>query len=119
MNGLPLLWLGRFATPVILAQSILWSGGIRWGYWILALLAIPVIFMVALQPSPAPLLAKSDHKAGRANELLVVLIVLFFFFYVGSEHAVSDWMASYSRGMVWRMKPAAYLTSYFLGCADD
>lgn len=115
MNGLHLFFgLGAFATPVILAQSIVWSGGIRWGYWILALLALPVILMVAFQSSPAPIAAKSDQKAGRADMLLVILIVFFFFFYVGAEHAVSDWMASYSRGMDLADEvQAAYLTSYF------
>jgi FHS family Na+ dependent glucose MFS transporter 1 len=115
MNGLHLFFgLGAFISPVILAQVIAKSGGIAWGYWILALLALPVLLSVILQSSPAPIAQKGDRQTGKANLLLVGLIIAFFFFYVGAEHAMGDWIASYARRMNLADEVnAAYLASFF------
>ncbi len=117
MNGLHFFFgLGAFIAPVILAQAIVWSGGIRWGYWILALLALPVLLGVASQPSPAPIAEKGKTQGGRVNRLLVILMVLFFFFYSGAEIAVGGWIASYTQAMGLADEVnAAYLTSFFWG----
>ena len=106
--------LGGFVAPVILAQVILRTGGIRWGYWSLALLALPVLMSLALQSSPAPLVKQGQAQAGQVNWPLVVLIVLFFFAYVGAERAIGDWIASYARATELADEVnAAYLTSFF------
>lgn len=117
MNGLHFFFgLGAFISPVFLAQSITRSGDIRWGLWALALLALPVMLAALSQASPQRLSRPDKPTAGKTNWLLLSLIVLFFFFFAGSEHAFSDWIASYARGMGLADEVgAAYLTSLFWG----
>ena len=117
MNGLHFFFgVGAFLAPVIVAASAAWTGGISWGYWTLALLALPVILFLALQPSPAPILKTDTGETGRSNPALVVLVAVFFFLYVGAEVGFGDWIFTYAlRLNLADEAQAAYLTSAFWG----
>jgi FHS family Na+ dependent glucose MFS transporter 1 len=117
MNGLHFFFgVGAFLAPVIVAQTAAWSGGISWGFWTLALLALPVILFLALQPSPAPILKTDAGETGRGNPLLVFLVAAFFFLYVGAEVGFGDWLFTYALKLNLADEvQAAYLTSAFWG----
>jgi FHS family Na+ dependent glucose MFS transporter 1 len=117
MNGLHFFFgVGAFLAPVIVAQLTDWTGGIQWGFWTLALLALPVILFLVMQPSPAPIVKSEKGEMGRSNPLLVVLVAVFFFLYVGSEVGFGDWVYTYALKLKLADEvQAAYLTSVFWG----
>jgi len=127
MNGLHFFFgVGAFLSPVIIAQAVTLTGGIRWGYWVLAVLLLPVVIFLARIPSPSgasddearnPTRAESQPRnTGSQHVRLVGLIALFFFLYVGAESSVGGWIATYAKttGMGDAVT-AAYLTSAFWG----
>jgi len=127
MNGLHFFFgVGAFLSPVIIAQAVTLTGGIRWGYWGLAVLVLPVAIWIARIPSPARISdddvrdpARSETRSrstGSQNPRLVGLIALFFFLYVGAESSFGGWIATYAKttGMGDAVT-AAYLTSAFWG----
>src|SRR5512136_380031 len=62
MNGLHFAWgLGAFLSPIIVAQAVLMSGDITWGYWALAVLMLPVT--VGLLRLPSPVAQASRHAS--------------------------------------------------------
>jgi FHS family Na+ dependent glucose MFS transporter 1 len=114
--------VGASLSPVIIAQAVTLTAGIRWAYWVLALLVLPVAVMIARLPSPAPPGADDDgagrHDGAhlRRNQRLVTLIALFFFLYVGVESGFGGWIATYAKAMgLGDTTTAAYLTSVFWG----
>lgn len=117
MNGLHFFFgLGAFFSPIIVAQAILWSGDIKWAYWMLALLMVPAFGLLVRMPSPARPAASHDTPAARANGLLVFLIVLFFFLYVGAEVSFGGWIYTYSVALnLGSATSAAYMASAFWG----
>lgn len=115
MNGLHFFFgVGAFISPIIIAQAVLATGGITWGYWILAILIAPLIFAVHKLPSPSRL-SSSTHIAGdHVNYVLVGLIVLFFFLYVSAEVGFAGWIFTYALKLgLTDETNAAYLTSTF------
>jgi len=122
MNGLHFFFgVGAFLSPVIIAQAVTLTGGIRWGYWGLATLLLPVAVFLAHIPSPSGASDDEAHNRVRAenrprNPRLVGLIALFFFLYVGAESSFGGWIATYAKttGMGDAVT-AAYLTSAFWG----
>ena len=125
MNGLHFFFgVGSFLSPLLVARTLIWSGGIHWTYWILALLLVPVAVWVARQPSPA---ARHERAATPGSEptvfsapgregLLVVLIALLLALYVGAEVAFGGWIYSYALAQgLGSVASAAYLTSAFWG----
>ena len=127
MNGLHLFFgVGAFLSPVIIAQAVMLTSGVRWGYWGLALLLVPVVVFLARIPSPSGASNGEGSKPARAesrlrntrlqNTRLVVLIALFFFLYVGAESSFGGWIATYAKAMgMGDAVTAAYLTSAFWG----
>ncbi len=120
MNGLHFFFgIGAFLSPILIAQMMLMSGGITWGYWLLAVLIMPIIMLLLRQPSP-PLQKMADHKdeahQGQVNYLLLGLIVLFFFLYVGVEMGFGGWIYTYltSTGLA-NITTAAYMTAAYWG----
>jgi MFS transporter, FHS family, Na+ dependent glucose transporter 1 len=117
MNGLHFFFgVGAFVSPIIIAQLVLKTGDIRIGYWVLALLALPVIFALLRFPSPTNVpVAGESHKA-KMNYGIVSLIVLFFLLYVGAEVSFGGWIYTYAfRQGMFNETTAAYLTSTFWG----
>jgi fucose permease len=117
MNGLHFFFgLGAFVAPIIIVQAGAFSGELRWAFWILALLILPISLWVLRQPSPTPQTVSKEKVAGEANGLLVFLIAVFFFLNVGAEAAYAGWVSTYSvTANLATGAMAGYLTSAFWG----
>ncbi len=117
MNGLHFFFgLGAFLSPVIFAQAILLSGGISWGYYLLAMLVLPVAVYTYLQPSPAHLGRGEGGTFAPLKTSLVLAISAFFALAVGLETAFGGWVTTYARQLnLGDAVSAAYLTAAFWG----
>jgi len=63
MNGLHFAFgLGAFLAPIVIAQAMLFSGGIRGAYWALALLMAPPLFWLWPLQSPLPLATRGERS---------------------------------------------------------
>jgi MFS transporter, FHS family, Na+ dependent glucose transporter 1 len=119
MNGLHFFFgLGAFLAPIFLAQAILQDGSIRWGFWGMALLMVPVAFWLLRLPSPRNQVPVEGESRARGDRLFVALIAVFFLLYVGAEVSFGGWVFSYTRAMglaegAAATAQAAYLTSAF------
>ena len=115
--------VGAFLSPVVVAQAVSWGGGMRWAFWTLALLMLPIgIYVMSVQSPESPLskqLTNSDDtvpKTVRKHSSLVALIAVFFFLYVGAETSFGGWIATYAKSLgLGDAVTAAYLTSAFWG----
>jgi fucose permease len=117
MNGLHFTFgIGALLSPIIVAQSIILTGGIQWAYWALAILIVPIAAWVFRMPSPPPQVLDKTEAIKPAQPVLVVLILLFFFLYVGGEVGFGGWIYTYaiSTGLGTETS-AAYLNSMFWG----
>ncbi|MBN1312848.1 MAG: MFS transporter, partial [Anaerolineae bacterium] len=118
MNGLHFFFgVGASASPIIIAQAISLSGGIAWGYWILALMAAPISLWLLRLPSPsARTFTPEERGARRPDYRLVVLAALLLFLYVGAEIAFGGWIFTYAVAhKLVTETGGAYLTSLFWG----
>jgi FHS family Na+ dependent glucose MFS transporter 1 len=117
MNALHFLFgLGAFFGPIIVAQTVLLSGGINLAYWVVAIILVPVIIWVLRVPSPTPKQQDEDTKLLRGEIVLIVLVSVFFFLHVGAELSFGDWIYTYSVSLgLASVTTAAYLTSAFWG----
>jgi len=117
MNGLHFFYgVGAFLSPLIFAQAILLSGGIAWGYRLLALLALPVALYTYLQPSPAHLGRAEDGSLAPLKVGLVLVICILFFLAVGLESGFGGWVYTYARQLnLGDAVTAAYLISAYWG----
>lgn len=117
MNALHFTFgLGAFLSPLVIAQAVAWSGGIRLGYWMLAIYVIPVLVWLARERSPLPEVEQDRHEAIHINWPLVGLIGLFMFLYVGVEVGFGGWIYTYAVSMGLASETSAFfLTSAFWG----
>ncbi len=117
MNGLHFFFgVGAFLAPLIIAQTMLATGTIRWPYWIVALLMLPGTIWLARAKSPERQLVPETEQGNTANALLVFLSALFLFMYVGAEISFGGWIYTYALKLgVATETAAAYLTSGFWG----
>lgn len=118
MNGLHLFFaVGAVIAPVFVAQSIVLTGQIRWAYWGIALLMLPVIIFLSRLPSPAiPTAVSNGENSRKADAALIVLMMAFFFINFGTEGAMGGWVFSYALAQgLGTETTAAYLTSIFWG----
>lgn len=117
MNGLHFFFgVGAFVSPIIIAQVLLRSDSVAWGYWILALLALPVLAWYLRLPSPSPAGQLQSGNPSRVDWRLVILIALFLGLYVGAEVSFGGWIYSYAVALDLASEAtAAYLTSAFWG----
>jgi FHS family Na+ dependent glucose MFS transporter 1 len=117
MNALHLFFgLGAMICPLILARMIQRTGGIRWGYWLIAALAIPIALLLLPQDSPRPAQIVKDRSAHAGRILLPLLITAFFFFHVAAESSYGAWIYTYSiTKKLADEVSAGYLTSTFWG----
>jgi len=117
MNGLHFAFgLGSFFTPIIISQMALLSGNITWGYWVVAILLVPMVIWLLRIPSPTYIPASPENTAKTTNTLLIVLMVIFFALYVGSEVSFGGWVYNYAVAMkLMNATTAALATSWFWG----
>ena len=118
MNSLHFFFgLGAFLSPIIIAQTMLATdGGIRLGYWVLALMVLPAIFLFLRFPS-LPIRHRDTAVANsKANTPLILLVAAFLFLYVGAEVSYGGWVYTYATTLgLSNTTSAAYLTSFFWG----
>lgn len=116
MNALHFFYgLGAFIGPLIVAQTVLRTGDVRWAYWGIALLALPAIAWNLLMPSPARRIADAAGVAVSFNSRLVVLFSAFFFLIVSAESGFADWISPYAMAQGLSQVNAAYVASAFWG----
>lgn len=119
MNALHFFFgLGAFLSPIVIAQTVLATDGIRWAYWLLAIYTIPVAISLLRLNSPRHE-ADDEHgerKAVPVNWRLTGLVMLFMCVYVGAEVGVGGWLYTYAVEMgLADTVSAAYLTSVYWG----
>lgn len=126
MNALHFFFgVGAFLSPIIIAQAVRFTGGIRWAYWVLAILIVPVAVLLLRLSSPqgeggdrseSPDGGAAARIAPRRDLQLVLMVALFFFLYVGAEGSFGGWIATYAQATgIGDAETAAYLTSAFWG----
>lgn len=117
MNALHFFFgLGAFFSPLIVAQTIRWSGDITWAYWLLALLLLPVLLWFLRLPSPPLRHATQEEATEPINYLLIGILIVFFFLFVGVEVSYSGWIYTYAITTdLANETSAAYLNSIFWG----
>lgn len=117
MNALHFFFgLGAFLSPIIIAQALLYTEGILWGYWILSLLIVPVSIWVLRLPSPSLSGQTDDELPAVVNKSMLALFAFFFFLFVAGEISFAGWIASYAEAMnLASAAEAAYLTAGFFG----
>lgn len=117
MNALHLFYgIGAFLAPIVIAQAKLISGGITWGYWIIALFLIPSIIQLMFISSPVAK-RKADALGSEIDAgQLIFLMVFFLFCYSSLANIFGGWVFSYSlESNLANETGAAYLTSTFWG----
>lgn len=119
MNAMHLMFgVGAILSPLLVAQTLKMTGEIRWAYWGIALLGIPLSLLIFSLPSPE-IPAKENGENGEMQHgqmTLIWLFVLLFVLYVGGEVGFSNWVYTYATktGLANSIQ-AAYLTSLFWG----
>lgn len=119
MNALHLFFgMGAFLSPIVIAQAISFTAGIRWAYWALALIVVPLALWLLRLPSPRHEAAhvSGTRQAVKVNWRLTGLVMLFMCVYVGAEVGIGGWLYTYAmeRGLA-TATSAAYLTSVYWG----
>jgi MFS transporter, FHS family, Na+ dependent glucose transporter 1 len=120
MNGLHFCFgLGAFLSPVLVAQLVGVSGGYRYAYGSLAIIAaLAGLRLLTLAASPQPPHHRDQDtrevSQGRIHTPLVIAAALFLFFYVGAEISFGGWVYTYAVTLkLASAAEAAYLTSGF------
>jgi FHS family Na+ dependent glucose MFS transporter 1 len=117
MNALHLAFgAGAFLCPLIMAQAVRLTGGIRWEYWSLAILVVPVgSFLLRLAPFRGRHVS-SSAGGGRSWALGIVLVSALIFLNVAAEAGYGSWVYTYAlRRRLADTVSAAYLVSVFWG----
>ena len=127
MNGLHFFYgLGALISPLIIAQAALTYGRSAWALWLIALLLLPVAFVLLRLPSPpapetvAPFesgaSASMQRESNRKRWLIIFLFVLFFLTAMGAEQSFGGWIYTFAVSADLATVPAAaLLTSAFWG----
>jgi FHS family Na+ dependent glucose MFS transporter 1 len=117
LNALHMFYgVGTFLAPVIIAQAVLISGSINWGYWVIAAFVIlPALQLFSLPSQPIPT-KKPGINAAQSKGFLVFLAALFIFCYSSFANIFGGWIFSYVvRLGLTSEANAAYITSMFWG----
>lgn len=106
--------VGTFLAPVFLAQSMAWTGSIRVGYAVLAILTLPVAVLAVSRPSPQRHATSGVEE--QPDRLLVGLTVAFLILYVAAEVGFGNWIYTFAleQGVADEVS-AGYLTSAYWG----
>ena len=116
MNALHFFFgIGTFFAPIMIAQSVLHSGEINWGFYTLALIMMPVVIWLIRTPSLTHP-KTSAESVKRGNTKILVLIMAFLIMYVGAEVGFGGWVYTYAlEGNLATVASGAYLTSAYWG----
>lgn len=117
MNGLHLFFaIGAFLSPLLIAWAILLTNNFGWGYWLLALLLLPVAFRLLPLPNPQPIVSRAEHASVRPNYFLLLLFVLMFVAISGAEASFGGWIFTYGvKTNLLTAEAASVLNSAFWG----
>ena len=117
LNGLHFIWgVGASLSPILMAQTMIRSGGITVGYIFLACLTLPVFFWLVRLPSPENMHQEERDPEDDAPLSLVILIGAFLFLYTGVEAGMGSWIYTFALGTnLMQAAEAAYLNSAFWG----
>ncbi len=108
--------IGALIAPLVIGWTMGIAGGIRWGYWTLALPVPVVAAWLLTRPSPPIERGQATDIGEPRDRLLLPLIAAFFVLYVGGETAFGGWIYTYAAaGGGMTTTAAAYLTSAFWG----
>lgn len=119
MNGLHLFFgVGALVSPLIMTRVIKTTDKIDLGFWILALLILPLAGWLLRLPSPAIRAGSADSQVGnrRLDYRLVLPLTLLFLLYVGAEASFGGWIYTFSLSQHPGAETmAGYLTTTFWG----
>jgi FHS family Na+ dependent glucose MFS transporter 1 len=109
--------LGTFLSPFIIAWIMRATGGIGWGYRIMALYTAPLVFYILFLRSPGAAGSGQADYGHRKNRPILILCVLFIFLHVGALNMYGGWVVTYAivKGIAARAS-AAYFAAAFFGC---
>ncbi|MBI4671482.1 MAG: MFS transporter [Chloroflexi bacterium] len=97
MNGLHTFFaVGAFLSPVLITQAILLLGSFGWGYWLLALLLLPVAILLFPLPSPQPIVEHAEHARVRPQLRVLWLFCVQFMLVAGAESSFGGWIFTYA-----------------------
>jgi FHS family Na+ dependent glucose MFS transporter 1 len=97
MNALHLFFgLGAMIAPRILTRALQRTGELSRGYWLIAVLIVPVAVLLFPQGSPKTSVTKDSTVALRGRLLLPLLIATFFFLHVAAESSYGAWIYTYA-----------------------
>ncbi len=116
MNGLHLFFaVGALLSPLLFAMAVAVTGNFGPGYWLLALLLLPVILRLLPLRDPQPIVERALHatEAVRPNVVLLVMFVVLFAIIAGTENSFAGWVYTYAV----RMNLAGEETAAFLNAA--
>jgi len=107
--------IGTFFAPIVIAQSVLRSGEINWGFYSLALIMMPIAIWVIRTASPTHPKAAAEIVY-QGNTKIIILIMAFLIMYVGAEVGFGGWVYTYAlEGKLATAASGAYLTSAYWG----
>jgi MFS transporter, FHS family, Na+ dependent glucose transporter 1 len=108
--------VGAFLAPILVAQSLLYTGGVAAAFWLLAIYPLPIILYLFTSRSPVALHESAQAAHGPLRWRLITLLTLVFVLYVGAEVGFSGWVYSYALAEQYgNLASAAYLTAAFWG----
>ena len=87
---------GALLAPLAMRQAMRWSGGLGWGFRVLALVVLAAAVWMLRLPSPPGRSSQADPGGARARPLTVILVVAFLFLAVGAEGAFGGWIFTYA-----------------------
>lgn len=101
MNALHLMFgVGALLSPLIVDRVVVGTGSIRWVYWLLPMLFIPIVVWLLRVPSPErPAVQKDEGTAPSASIRpfvpLIAMMAVFFFLHTGTEMGFGGWVFTY------------------------
>ena len=97
MNGLHFFFaIGGFLSPLLIAYIISSFGSYTWSYFVLAVLTLPMAFLLWGLPNPSPIVAHTEHASVRPNTLLLILLIAIFVMIAAAEVSFSGWISTYT-----------------------
>ena len=87
--------LGTFITPILVAQMVLFSGGMLWSYWMVAFVFLPIAAAAWFLRSPDRHVHAAKVEGEKADPWLVAGFFLIFMGYARSSAAHGGWLFTY------------------------